>query len=224
MTGINRAQSLEACLEIAELQLRNMFGLEKSELSILRYGVQRAYRHTLNAASLIANKYWRKDTVNPFCADQWSFLLYWTARLIFLEYGRKNIDLLDKLYYLNRALNSVDLYYEINLPQKFFPQHPIGTILGRAVYGDCLTFYQGCTVGQSRSGSPSIGDHVILFSGSKVLGNCKLGENVIVSANTYLLDVVVPPLTLVFGQPRDYIFKSIDKQYYFNLSPFLEMS
>ena len=91
------------------------------------------------------------------------FFLYWTARSIFVECGSRKVDLLDKIYYLNRTMNSVDLYYKIDLPRMFFPQHPMGSILGRAVYGSRLTFYQGCTVGQSRSGCPVIGDHVILF-------------------------------------------------------------
>ena len=44
-------------------------------------------------------------------------------------------------------MNSVDLFYAIELPQKFGAEHPLGSVMGRAKYGDGFFFYQGCTVG-----------------------------------------------------------------------------
>ena len=47
-----------------------------------------------------------------------------------------------------------------------------------------------------------------------MLGNCSIGSNVLVSANTYLLDIDIPDFSLVFGRPRDYVVKSIGEEYF----------
>lgn len=44
-------------------------------------------------------------------------------------------------------MNGVDLFYAIELPQKFGAEHPLGSVMGRAKYSEGFFFYQGCTVG-----------------------------------------------------------------------------
>ena len=47
----------------------------------------------------------------------------------------------DKIYFLNKILNSIDIYYEVSLPNIFLLIHPVGTVLGRANYSDYLIVY-----------------------------------------------------------------------------------
>ncbi len=49
----------------------------------------------------------------------------------------------DKIYYLNRALNSVDLFYEVALPRIWSCEHPLGSIMGRAPYGENFFLCKG---------------------------------------------------------------------------------
>ena len=77
--------------------------------------------------------------------------------------------------------------------------HPVGSVLGRAQYGEFFSFSQNCTVGNNKGIYPVIGKNVGMLSGSKILGKCEIGDNVIVAANTYIKDQSVPPYSLVFG-------------------------
>jgi serine O-acetyltransferase len=85
------------------------------------------------------------------------------------------------------------------MPPVFFLDHPVGSVIGRADFGNYFSFSQNCTVGNNKGKYPNIGKNVKMMSGSKIIGNCKIGDNVIVSANTYLKDVDIPDCSLVFG-------------------------
>ena len=75
----------------------------------------------------------------------------------------------DKLYYLNKTMNGLDMFYAIELPEVWSAEHPVGSVLGRAQYGEGFFFYQGCTVGGNRGKDgvlsyPSIGRNVRMYS------------------------------------------------------------
>ena len=56
----------------------------------------------------------------------------------------------DKLYFLNKQMNGLDMFYAIELPKHFGAEHPVGSVMGRAKYSNGFFFYQGCTVGGTR--------------------------------------------------------------------------
>ncbi len=59
--------------------------------------------------------------------------------------------------------------------------------------GKNVTIYPGCIVGQTSSREcPIIGDNVILYSGSKIIGKCRIGDNVIIAPNTVIYKDVPP--------------------------------
>jgi serine O-acetyltransferase len=41
-----------------------------------------------------------------------------------------NTTLADRIYYLNKALNGLDLFYEVEMPDVFYLDHPVGTVIG----------------------------------------------------------------------------------------------
>ena len=84
-----------------------------------------------------------------------------------------------------------------------------GGVMGRAQYGDYFLYYQGCTVGGNKSQYPVIGEHVTMFSNSKILGNSHIGNNVIISASTYIINQNIPDNSIVFGMSPDIIIKEI---------------
>jgi len=93
----------------------------------------------------------------------------------------------------------VELFYEVELPTNMRCIHPIGTVLGRATYGEYLVFYHGCGVGSDVDGNrPTLGEGVVLFPGAKILGNVTLGNNVWVTANTVVQDCDIPSNSVVF--------------------------
>jgi serine O-acetyltransferase len=111
-------------------------------------------------------------------------------------------------------LNHLDLFYEVNLPKVFFLDHPVCSVIGRAVYGELFSFSQNCTVGNNKGVYPTIGRNVRMASGSKVLGDCRIGDNVIISANAYVKDTDIPSCSLVFGSSPNLVLKSRSESYF----------
>lgn len=161
------------------------------------------------------NKYYHDDNgevyFSPYHSGQYSIFLYYLANTIFLV---GNNDLLaSKVYYLNKIMNSVDWYYEIQLPEFWGVEHPLGSVLGRAKYNNGFFVYQGCTVGGNKGKYPVLGKNVILYSNVTILGNTTIGDNVVISAGTLIKDEEIPSNCLVFGQSPNLIVKSKDDKY-----------
>lgn len=207
----------EELVRLIARQLESLFGCSDNDKNLLPSVVALALESCTACFAKGRNKYYRLDGdihFSPFNADQYAIFLYWVARHAFTRFGSDQASFCDRVYYLNKALNSVDIYYEVQMPVLFTVDHPVGSVIGRACYGAGFSFSQNCTVGNSKDSFPSLGENVILLSGSKILGNCKLGNNVLVSASTYLLDTSVPDNSLVFGRPRDYVVKKMSDDYF----------
>lgn len=126
---------------------------------------------------------------------------------------------------MNKALNAVDLYYEIELPDLFFLDHPVGTLLGRADYGDYFVFSQHITVGNNHDIYPVFDERVSLLAGAVVIGNSRIGRNTIVSAESFIKDEEIPPNSVVFGQSPHLVIKTMPDSYfddYFHAKFFLD--
>lgn len=145
-----------------------------------------------------------EDGINPFNSVMYCNYLYQVSHIL---YKNGYSIIADKVYYLNKMLNALDLFYAIELPEHWNCEHPIGSVMGRARYGDFFLFYQGCTVGGNHTNYPIIGNNVTMYSNSKILGKCNIGNNVVIGANTYIKDTDIPDNTMVFGQYPNLIIK-----------------
>jgi len=104
----------------------------------------------------------------------------------------------EKVYYLNKILNCLDIFYAVELPSVWGIEHPVGSVMGRAKYQDRFFFYQGCTIGGNGINYPELGYNIVMYSNSKVLGRSHIGNNVLLSANTYVIDCDIPDNSIVF--------------------------
>ena len=111
-------------------------------------------------------------------------------------------------------MHGIDWYHQIDLPVHFLAEHPLGSVLGRAKYGDYFFVYQGSTVGGNRKKGklyyPQIGNNVVMYANSSVIGDSKIGNNVIVSANTYIINENIPNNCIVFGQSPKLTLKAMN--------------
>ena len=195
-------------IDLLILQLKNSFLLTDSEgAEILgEKSFECAYSRTLRSLRGGASKYFSGD-LNPFNTVQYCMFLYFFSN----ELSDSNLQLADKVYYLNKMLNAVDLYHEIKLPDVWGCEHPLGAVMGKAKYGERFFFYQGCTVGGNRKNGelfyPEIGEDVMMYSNSKILGNSVIGNRVILSANTYIINSIIPDDVIVFGSSPDLVIK-----------------
>lgn len=115
------------------------------------------------------------------------------------------------VYYLNKIMHSIDWFYAVSLPEHFGAEHPLGSVLGRANYGDYFFIYQGCTVGGNRKGGtlyyPDMGHHCVMFANSSIIGKCNIENNVILSSYCHVKDEDVPDNCIVFGESPHLIIK-----------------
>lgn len=148
----------------------------------------------------IKTKYFHVDGEPAFDhlhSDQYAMFLYMLSRSAFLQ-GKE--QLAAKAYVLNKALHGLDIYFAVELPEVFQFVHPVGTVIGNARYGNYFTVYQNCTIGSGEDGIyPEFGEGVCLYARSAVIGRCHIGANVIVGANSFLLNTDVDPDTIVVG-------------------------
>ena len=190
-------------------QLKSFFSISDDEIRVFESLSDEVFERCNICFSKNENKYYSKNGqayFNPYHSGQYTIFLYYFSNSIFHK-EENHIRLADKVYYLNKIMNSCDLFYEVELPEVFMLDQPLGTVLGRAKYGDFFKFTQNCTVGSHKDIFPVIGDHVTMTANSKVFGNSHIGNNVIIGVDACIKDEDIPDNSLVFGQSPGLIIK-----------------
>jgi serine O-acetyltransferase len=189
-------------------QLENLFYIDQNEINTINLILKNVLIRTEKCFKKTPNKYYHKDKrvyFNPYHSGQYNIFLYFLSNTIFKE--TKNTVLADKIYYLNKIFNACDIFYEVELPEVFMLDHPVGAVMGRAKYGNYFNFSHGCTVGGNNDLYPIIGENVTMMSDSKIVGKSVIGNNVIIAANTYIKDEKIPNNQIVFGASPNLILK-----------------
>lgn len=159
---------------------------------------------------LSAVKIFKRDQFNHFHSLQYASFLY----LLSVESAKLGmIDLADRFFYLNKSLNCLDLYHQVKLGSVFFISHGIGSVLGNAVYGDRIVFFQNVTVGRVGNRRPTIGDNVILFPGSSVTGSSVVGNNCAIASGVAIHNTHVPDGTVAFKENGKLKFREATQNY-----------
>ncbi len=200
-------------IELLSKQL-SLFLVSTNEIEIIRNN----YSEVLDRLSICFfetnNKYYKKNGetyFNPYHSAQWCIFLYFLSNTIYKK--NKEYSLLcDKIFFLNRMLNAVDMFYEVNLPDIFMLDHPLGSVIGRGTFGNYFSFSQGCTIGNNKGIFPVLGKNVKMLSNSKIIGNSNIGDNVICSANAYIKDQNVESNHIVFGSSPNLILKALKSE------------
>lgn len=199
-------------LDIIIKQINNLFYINDDEASDIGLVLDVVLQKCEYCFSFSKNKYYRKNSAvyfNPFHSGQYSIFLYYLSNTIYKEFSDRQ-SLADRIYYLNKCLNGLDLFYEVEMPNIFSMDHPVGSVMGRAQYGEFFSFSQNCTVGNNKGIYPIIGKNVRMCSGAKILGKCQIGDNVIVAANSYIKDQDISQNSLVFGSSPHLVIKKRD--------------
>lgn len=106
---------------------------------------------------------------------------------------------------LARWLTGVEIHPGATIGAWFFIDHGMGVVIGETTeIGDYVTLFQGVTLGgtgkERGKRHPTLGNHVVVGAGAKVLGGIRIGDNVKVGANAVVLRSV-PPNSTVVGNP-----------------------
>jgi len=197
-------------INILERQLDNLFSCSEDDRTIITHVITKEGGALFRLEKCFApnpNKYYHREGqtfFNPFHSGQYNIFLYFVSN----EVWKEGYTLLaDKIYFLNKSLNADDLFYEVELPEFFMLDHPMGSVMGRAKYSNGFSFSQCCTVGNNRGVYPVIGDNCEMCMNSAIIGNCVIGDNVTLGAGALVKDTDIPSNSLVFGQSPNLIIK-----------------
>lgn len=106
---------------------------------------------------------------------------------------------------LARFLTGIEIHPGAAIGSGLFIDHGMGVVIGEtSEIGDNVTLFQGVTLGgtgkQRGKRHPSIGSHVVVGAGAKVLGPITVGDYVKIGANSVVLQDV-PDHSTVVGIP-----------------------
>lgn len=119
---------------------------------------------------------------------------------------RKRLRLAARLLaHLSRFLTGVEIHPGAKIGHGFFIDHGMGVVIGEtAEIGDNVTMYQGAVLGGRGTAKgkrhPTIGNHVVIAAGAKVLGSFTVGDHAKIGAGAVVLKDV-PPHATVVGVP-----------------------
>lgn len=103
---------------------------------------------------------------------------------------------------LARWLTGVEIHPSAKIGTGFFIDHGMGVVIGEtAEIGDYVTLFQGVTLGgtgkERGKRHPTLGNHVVVGAGAKILGGIIIGDNVKVGANSVVLKNVAANSTVI---------------------------
>jgi serine O-acetyltransferase len=115
-----------------------------------------------------------------------------------------------------RWLTGIEIHPAATIGKGFFIDHGMGVVIGEtAEIGDYVTLFQGVTLGgtgkERGKRHPTLGNHVVVGAGAKILGGIKIGNNVKIGANSVVLKSV-PANSTVIGVPGRIIKTVGDRQ------------
>lgn len=122
------------------------------------------------------------------------------------------------VYYSLRVRGSIDLFYTTEIGPFLMPSHALGTVIDSHVhYGKLLKIYNGVHIGPynivgkapKEWEHPQIGDYVTILNGAKIFGNTVIGNNVIVSVNTLIINEEIPDNCIVSGSSPNLFFQRL---------------
>lgn len=105
----------------------------------------------------------------------------------------------------SRFLTGIEIHPGAKIGRRFFIDHGAGVVIGETTeIGDDVLLYQGVTLGgtghEKGKRHPTLGNHVVIGTGAKVLGNILIGSHVKVGAGSVVVRPA-PDYSTVVGVP-----------------------
>lgn len=141
---------------------------------------------------------WTPDEFDHLHSTQYALFLYYLSSNIWKSTGDRL--LCAKLFGLNKAMNGIDLFYEIEMPEVLFIGHSVGIVFAKATYSNYLVVYQNSTVGKNHGVAPVLGQGVVMYPNTAIIGGCHVGDGTVLAQGTSLINTDTPGNCLVFNK------------------------
>ena len=184
----------EGLISYLENQLATFFPDGQRYRDVLDAHIDEGLKRTMRCVNSV--KMWAPEKFNYLHSTQYCIFLYFLSHTIYRN--QAITDLHTKLFLLNKALNGIDLFYEIDMPDIFFIGHSVGIVLAKATYGNYLVLYQNSTVGKNHGIAPVLGEGVIMYPNSAIIGNCKIADGSVISQGVSVINKDTEAHSLVF--------------------------
>jgi serine O-acetyltransferase len=105
----------------------------------------------------------------------------------------------------SRLITGIEIHPGAKIGRRFFIDHGMGVVIGETTeIGNDVLVYQNATLGgtgkEKGKRHPTLGNHVVVGAGAKVLGAINIGDNVKIGAGSVVIRSV-PANTTVVGVP-----------------------
>lgn len=120
--------------------------------------------------------------------------------------------------YLFKRKYGIDMHPDTQIGEGLVLGHPYNiTINPEAIIGKNVNLTKGVTIGREprgrRIGSPTIGNCVYIGVNSTVVGNIKVGNNVLIAPNSFV-NIDIPDNSIVLGNPCKIIANELATENY----------
>ncbi|MCX6800730.1 MAG: serine O-acetyltransferase [Candidatus Diapherotrites archaeon] len=107
---------------------------------------------------------------------------------------------------LSKTVTGVEIHPSAEIGKSFFIDHGVGVVIGETTkIGENCVMFQNVTLGGTGKHKikrhPTIGNNVLIGAGATLLGPIKVGDNVKIGAETFIMMRDVPSNCTVVGVP-----------------------
>ena len=129
----------------------------------------------------------------------------WMHRIAHFIWAHKFYFVARFLSHLNRFLTGIEIHPGARIGRRFFIDHGSGVVIGEtAEIGDDVLIYQGVVLGgvslEKKKRHPTIGNRVLIGTGSILLGPISIGDDAKIGAASLVIKDV-PANTVAVGVP-----------------------
>jgi serine O-acetyltransferase len=115
---------------------------------------------------------------------------------------------------ISRFMTGIEIHPGATIGRRCFIDHGMGVVIGETtVIGDDVLLYQNATLGgtgkERGKRHPTLGNHVVVGTGAKILGDIQVGDYVKVGAGSVVIRSV-PGYSTVVGVPGRVVRSRVD--------------
>lgn len=136
------------------------------------------------------------------------FFLYPGPRAMFIHriahfFYRMNLFFIARLIAdISRTITGIEIHPGAKIGHRLVIDHGVGVVIGEtAEIGDDCIIFHGVTLGGLKfdrvKRHPTVGNHVLIGTGAKVLGPIKIGDGAKIGANAVVVKEVPPGATII---------------------------